>query len=880
MATPVPYKLYKTSINGMPSVQALASPNTPYGYSEIDYAGLGQTAKELGDYYKNQLSSQAATNPFNYNNFLKDYNEKFGGDSVYNQISSGQYDPATLSKLFNLDANVISGFASGAPANSGYIIDDQGRFMQQSSLDQENYWKNELAAGRARNIGSAEAPMYVPIGSAADLNSQGKSFEQQLATPSVQQQIQQQNLQPVNPNTPQVTGATSGGVQGILPNGQTATFIDAATMAQYGAKPITPTVQVNASGADVQNSSTNLNSTPVTGLDVQSLLQKNQQIQQQILAQTQQTEREKYLQGQIQGVETTAQAGLNKIEDQTIPMGLVVGQQASLQRQANLKLQTLTNELSVLATNRENTLRALTLSQQFGTQNLQLAMQLEATKKAEAQAAQKLALEYRINKPFYNVAGTIYRTSDGKAYSSPEEFFKDAGIKDFGEAQAKGLVQENVTKPSDLQFGVVGETIDEFGNTIKQYGSFDKTTGQVTPVGGFNPSAEGMRTDRHNNPTAMTTDVAKTLGLVEGIDYEVGDKFPDSNLRTAKLLGNPIDITVKALDLAARDTNKQAFFTGSGAQRWTHTAMSDKEWLSKTPEQKAAVIAQMYKNEGGNGSLLQTPQVSGNNAADYMNAFKNAASLGNLSKFAQQQNQKTLQEALARGDFESARKVVSNTIFGQLGAAERTKETGRAEVLANLNAIQGYLSEYYAKGGTTNIFQGTLNDIANKIGTTLGYDAQFIQSSILNTLMNYRRSITGAAFSESESAEYAKLMPDIGKSGTFNAAAIEALRASVERGTGAVISNTIGNSLYDKLYGSGQVTPITATAYAKELTNPTPSNTTPVDNYLNTVLGAQTQTRPTNNSNAFNPRGWADVTKSVGNTFINTFKSAFGLGGR
>jgi hypothetical protein len=28
-----------------------------------------------------------------------------------------------------------------------------------------------------------------------------------------------------------------------------------------------------------------------------------------------------------------------------------------------------------------------------------------------------------------------------------------------------------------------------------------------------------MRTERNNNPTAMTTDVARSLGLVEGVDY-------------------------------------------------------------------------------------------------------------------------------------------------------------------------------------------------------------------------------------------------------------------------------------------------------------------------------------------------------------------------
>ena len=31
--------------------------------------------------------------------------------------------------------------------------------------------------------------------------------------------------------------------------------------------------------------------------------------------------------------------------------------------------------------------------------------------------------------------------------------------------------------------------------------------------------------------------------------------------------------------------------------------MTDQEWLSKTPEEKAQVVATMYKNEGGNGSI-------------------------------------------------------------------------------------------------------------------------------------------------------------------------------------------------------------------------------------------------------------------------------------
>jgi hypothetical protein len=102
----------------------------------------------------------------------------------------------------------------------------------------------------------------------------------------------------------------------------------------------------------------------------------------------------------------------------------------------------------------------------------------------------------------------------------------------------------------------------------------------------------------------MTTDVAKSLGLVEGVDYVRGDKFPGSSkLYTAKFLGDPVQTTIKALDTAAKDPKKQAFYTAHNEPRWRYIAMSDQKWLAMSDEQKRATIAQMYNAEGGNGSL-------------------------------------------------------------------------------------------------------------------------------------------------------------------------------------------------------------------------------------------------------------------------------------
>ena len=108
-----------------------------------------------------------------------------------------------------------------------------------------------------------------------------------------------------------------------------------------------------------------------------------------------------------------------------------------------------------------------------------------------------------------------------------------------------------------------------------------------------------MRTERNNNPTAMTTDVAKTLWMVEWVDYIVWDKFQDSNLHTARLLWDPIETTIRAFDNAAAK-GIWIFYTQWWKQRWSHTAMTNEQWKKLTDEQKRNVIYAMLQREWGN----------------------------------------------------------------------------------------------------------------------------------------------------------------------------------------------------------------------------------------------------------------------------------------
>lgn len=107
-----------------------------------------------------------------------------------------------------------------------------------------------------------------------------------------------------------------------------------------------------------------------------------------------------------------------------------------------------------------------------------------------------------------------------------------------------------------------------------------------------------MRTDSHRNPTAFTTDVAKTAGLHEGIDFVQGDPFtvpgPHGPITyyTAKLLLDPLDTTIRVID-------KVGFYTHYGSVRWTYEAMPTWLWLQQTRLTKIRIIGEMYSHEGG-----------------------------------------------------------------------------------------------------------------------------------------------------------------------------------------------------------------------------------------------------------------------------------------
>ena len=100
------------------------------------------------------------------------------------------------------------------------------------------------------------------------------------------------------------------------------------------------------------------------------------------------------------------------------------------------------------------------------------------------------------------------------------------------------------------------------------------------------------RTDRHRNPAAFTTAIAQQAGLVKGVDYSIGDAFADGKFYTARLLGEPVTLTIRVIDVIG-------FYTQQGRLRWDYIGIPQELWTSLTDDQKRRVIGFMYQHEGG-----------------------------------------------------------------------------------------------------------------------------------------------------------------------------------------------------------------------------------------------------------------------------------------
>jgi len=289
------------------------------------------------------------------------------------------------------------------------------------------------------------------------------------------------------------------------------------------------------------NPSTQVQSSQLTNLkndaDVQSILQGNtkkygdlrDQILKSLMPSTQELNLEKRLvdlDTMSRNLNLSAQAGINKIKNQPVAMQFIVGQTRSVMEDANLQLQTLAAEkasvvdrLGLAQRARETSLNVLNTIYQFQKEDEATKEQADKLKRAEQEAAKEFALQYGITAPFYQIGTTVYNTSTGKPYSTPEEFFKAGGARDWSNIQKVEIQQDELegapTSYKEYQYAVK----DGYTGTYNDYQNMDanrkRSVSNNTTINQTNKTEDRVRQIVQMNPNNW-------YGAAAQIDKEFG----------------------------------------------------------------------------------------------------------------------------------------------------------------------------------------------------------------------------------------------------------------------------------------------------------------------------------------------------------------------
>lgn len=183
-------------------------------------------------------------------------------------------------------------------------------------------------------------------------------------------------------------------------------------------------------------------------------------------------------------------------------------------------------------------------------------------------------------------------------------------------------------------------------------------------------------------------------------------------------------------------------------------------------------------------------------------------------------------KALKTGDTDAAKQKLLSGAYNNATAKAQGEIDSRDTSLSSLQEISRLLDQYT---GPMNVFTGTEEQIANKIGKTTDPNLAALQTTMLIELQKYRQAVTGAAASTAELPEYLKIMPNILSEKDFNKAKIDSLIGALNRNQATVYKNNMGISL-DNFY-------TLYPEYSQNISSTKSSISDAASDYVNQLLG-------------------------------------------
>ncbi len=174
---------------------------------------------------------------------------------------------------------------------------------------------------------------------------------------------------------------------------------------------------------------------------------------------------------------------------------------------------------------------------------------------------------------------------------------------------------------------------------------------------------------------------------------------------------------------------------------------------------------------------------------------------------ARKSAQAQIRRLLAEGNTDEAKDFLKRQARNGLNGTQLDKITGKEDLLASIDSIENKLASFVAAGGDLNVFQGLSEKALEKGGFVKDPKLAQIANEIAIAIIEYRKAVTGAAFTESEKKSYDAVFPSIGKTGVLNQAKIDSLREVTTRQIDDFYKRTLGEENWNQLFSPTRTVP-------------------------------------------------------------------------
>jgi len=384
-----------------------------------------------------------------------------------------------------------------------------------------------------------------------------------------------------------------------------------------------------------------------------------------------------------------------------------------------------------------------------------------------------------------NIMFAANKLKESKKISDQEYKLNDMKIKKAAqEAQAQKMIWDSVVKRS--------------GGAIVQ-SAFGGGEGQ-SRGGGFLAS-------RASEPVPNTGDIVATaqdMGITDLYGVGIPKKRPVDEVIKEKIAGGQ-ELTpserIYADKFILKGRNIADPTDLSPEQQVQARALARKMYGVRGAEYGLPNIYQLMREGKTIDDIEDSLRYSGQ-SSEFTGPIRNAAQTMLLGTDANkaQLAMDFIDDRLSGGDTEGVKSQLKALARQKASAGMRDQIYGKETTMKLLDDISEDLDTLKNKGFDTNIFTGTLEQIAGKVGAVRNPELRSLATKILKTFQTYRRSMTGVAFNINESKEYAQMFPGIGKVRNLNMANIKALKESFDTELKEFYSLSMGEDNYRKIF--------------------------------------------------------------------------------